>query len=110
MSSQVPEGDLLCWSGMGWGWGWGWGRREGHITKTRKNKLDNQKNYSNCFHFPRARSADSLPPPLPGLSVCREYSVFPTLSPPPGSSSPLPSLARSLSSSVFWCAGTFSGI
>lgn len=67
----------------------GWGRGEGHITKTRENKLDNQKNYSNRFHFPRARFADSLPRPFPGFQ-----SVGNTLC----LSDPVPSPRRLLSS------------
>lgn len=67
---ESPRG--TSYVGVGWG--------EGPTTKTRKNKLDNQKNYSNCFHFPRARSADALPRPFPGFQSVGNTRSF---RPPP---------------------------
>lgn len=43
---------------------------EGPTTKTRKNKLENQKNYSNCLHFPRAQPALRMLSPAPSLAFC----------------------------------------
>lgn len=96
---KSPRGP--SWAGVGWG--------EGHITKTRKNKLDNKKNYSNCFHFPRA-ARRILPAAPPAVRLSGILSLaHPVPSPRLLLSSPFASAFPSLPP-FSRCAGTFSGI
>lgn len=65
-----------------------WGGGEGHTTKTRENKLDNQKNYSNCFHF--SEPSLRILSPAPSPASCQSGIL--------GLPEPLPSPRRRLSS------------
>jgi hypothetical protein len=97
-----PVGDLLC-SGRG-------EEREGHITKARKNKLDNQKNYSNCFQGFSLPHPTRLHSPAPSRAFCLSGILGLSDRPLPQVPPLLSPLARSLARAIPRSLPGFSGV